>query len=69
MNGAEWIEWRVSDTGIGIAPDQIHKLFRPFTQVDASTTRKNGGTGRGLAISQRFCQLMGGAITVASEPW
>jgi signal transduction histidine kinase/DNA-binding response OmpR family regulator len=67
-DGAEWIEWRVGDTGIGIAPDQVHKLFQPFSQVDASTTRNYGGTGLGLAISQRFCQLMGGAITVASEP-
>jgi len=68
VNGAESIEWRVSDTGIGIAPEQMHKLFQPFSQVDASTTRKYGGTGLGLAISQRFCQLMGGAITVTSEP-
>jgi signal transduction histidine kinase/CheY-like chemotaxis protein len=68
VEGGESIEWRVSDTGIGIAPDQMHKLFRPFSQVDASTTRKYGGTGLGLAISQRFCELMGGAITVASEP-
>ena len=68
VDGAESVEWRVSDTGIGIAPDQMHKLFRPFSQVDASTTRKYGGTGLGLAISQRFCELMGGAITVASEP-
>jgi signal transduction histidine kinase/DNA-binding response OmpR family regulator len=68
VDGAEAIEWRVSDTGIGIAPDQMCKLFQPFTQVDASTTRKYGGTGLGLAISQRFCELMGGAITVASEP-
>jgi signal transduction histidine kinase/CheY-like chemotaxis protein len=67
-NGADWIEWRVSDTGIGIAPDQLHKLFRSFSQVDASTTRTYGGTGLGLAISQRFCQLMGGRITVVSEP-
>src|SRR5579862_1706240 len=67
-NGAEAIEWRVSDTGIGIAPDQMDKLFRPFSQIDASTTRKYGGTGLGLAISQRFCQLMGGAFTVHSEP-
>jgi signal transduction histidine kinase len=67
-NGAESIEWRVSDTGIGIAPDQFHKLFRPFSQVDASTARHYGGTGLGLSISQGFCQLMGGAITVASEP-
>ncbi len=67
-DGADWIEWRVSDTGIGIAPDQIQKLFQPFSQVDTSTTRKYGGTGLGLAISQRFCQLMGGGITVASQP-
>jgi signal transduction histidine kinase/CheY-like chemotaxis protein len=67
VDGAEAIEWRVSDTGIGIAPDQMHKLFQPFSQVDASTTRKYGGTGLGLAISQRFCGLMGGAITVSSE--
>jgi signal transduction histidine kinase/CheY-like chemotaxis protein len=68
VDGKESIEWRVSDTGIGIAPDQIHKLFQPFSQVDASTTRNYGGTGLGLAISQRFCELMGGGITVASEP-
>jgi signal transduction histidine kinase/CheY-like chemotaxis protein len=68
VGGVESIEWRVSDTGIGIAPDQMHKLFQPFSQVDASTTRKYGGTGLGLAISQRFCELMGGAITVASQP-
>ncbi len=67
VDGAEVIEWRVRDTGIGIAPDQMHKLFQPFSQVDASTTRNYGGTGLGLAISQRFCQLMGGKITVASE--
>ncbi|MGA2593861.1 MAG: response regulator [Bryobacteraceae bacterium] len=67
-NGTDWIEWRVSDTGIGIAADQLHKLFRSFSQVDASTTRNYGGTGLGLAISQRLCQLMGGRITVVSEP-
>ena len=68
VDGAESIEWRVSDTGIGIAPDQMHKLFQPFSQVDVSTTRKYGGTGLGLAISQGFCELMGGKITVASKP-
>ena len=68
VDGAESIEWRVSDTGIGIAADQMHKLFQPFSQVDATTARKYGGTGLGLAISQRFCQLMGGDISVVSEP-
>ncbi|MGC9949246.1 MAG: response regulator [Bryobacteraceae bacterium] len=68
VDGAETTEWRVSDTGIGIAPDQMSKLFQPFSQLDASTTRKYGGTGLGLAISQRFCELMGGHITATSEP-
>jgi signal transduction histidine kinase/DNA-binding response OmpR family regulator len=67
-NGAHAIEWRVSDTGIGIASDQMGKLFQPFSQVDVSTSRQYGGTGLGLAISQRFCELMGGSIAVASEP-
>ncbi len=66
-DGVDTIEWRVSDTGIGIAPDQIGKLFQPFTQVDASTTRSFGGTGLGLAITRRFCELMGGSIRVDSE--
>jgi signal transduction histidine kinase/CheY-like chemotaxis protein len=66
--GEDCIEWRVSDTGIGIAPEQVHKLFQPFSQADVSTTRDYGGTGLGLAISQRFCELMGGAIFVSSEP-
>jgi signal transduction histidine kinase len=62
------ILFEVSDTGIGMTPEQIAKLFQPFTQADASTTRKYGGTGLGLAITQRFCQMMGGSIIVASEP-
>ena len=68
VDGVESIEWRVSDTGIGIAAPQISKLFKPFSQVDPSTSRKYGGTGLGLAITKRFCELMGGEITVASEP-
>jgi signal transduction histidine kinase len=67
-NGRDWITIAVADTGIGMTPEQLGKLFQEFSQADASTTRKYGGTGLGLAISKRFCQMMGGDITVASEP-
>lgn len=63
-----WAIFHVSDTGIGMTPEQMEKLFQPFTQADASTTRHYGGTGLGLTITQRFCQMMGGSISVASEP-
>jgi PAS domain S-box-containing protein len=63
----EWIKFRVKDTGIGMSQVQIKRLFKPFTQADASTTRKYGGTGLGLAICQHFCQMMGGDITVESR--
>ncbi|MGH8056981.1 MAG: response regulator [Candidatus Entotheonellia bacterium] len=62
-----WIVFCVRDTGIGMTPEQMGKLFQEFSQADASTTRKYGGTGLGLALSRRFCQMMGGDITVTSE--
>ena len=63
----DWVTFRVSDTGIGMTSEQMGRLFQPFTQADASTTRQYGGTGLGLAITKRFCQMMGGDITVESE--
>ncbi|MBW4553078.1 MAG: hypothetical protein KME35_18495 [Aphanocapsa sp. GSE-SYN-MK-11-07L] len=64
---ADTIQFKISDTGIGMTPEQMNKLFQPFTQADASTTRRYGGTGLGLAITQHFCQLMGGEITLDSQ--
>ncbi|MBI3417606.1 MAG: HAMP domain-containing histidine kinase, partial [Verrucomicrobia bacterium] len=58
---------RITDTGIGMTPEQLAKLFQAFTQADSSTSKKYGGTGLGLALSRKFCQMMGGELTVTSE--
>jgi signal transduction histidine kinase len=65
-NGVDWIRMSVSDSGIGIPPDKIDHVFDEFSQADETTTRDYGGTGLGLPISRRFCQMMGGDITVQS---
>ncbi len=66
--GAEaMIQFAISDTGIGMSKEQMSKLFKDFSQVDSSSTRKYGGTGLGLSISRRFALMMGGNITVTSE--
>jgi signal transduction histidine kinase len=62
-----WIVFSVIDTGIGMKPEQVEKVFQPFVQADNSTTRKYGGTGLGLSISLRFCKMMQGTIQVQSE--
>jgi signal transduction histidine kinase/DNA-binding response OmpR family regulator len=64
---AGWIVLQVRDTGIGMTPAQLSRMFQAFSQADAATVRKYGGTGLGLAITQHFCRMMGGDVTVASE--
>jgi len=65
--GREWVLFRVSDTGIGMSPAQIERLFQAFAQAEASTTRRFGGTGLGLTISRQFARMLGGDVTVSSE--
>jgi signal transduction histidine kinase len=67
-NGRDWVTLAVTDTGIGMTPEQMGKLFQEFSQASSTTASKYGGTGLGLVISRRFCQMMGGDITVESEP-
>jgi signal transduction histidine kinase len=57
----------VQDTGIGMSQEQLDRLFQPFVQADDSTSRSYGGTGLGLMISHRFCEMMGGSVAVKSE--
>jgi signal transduction histidine kinase len=61
-----WLCLQVRDTGMGMSPEQLGGLFQAFTQADASTARKYGGTGLGLVITQRFCHMLGGDISVES---
>jgi signal transduction histidine kinase len=67
-DGGDWIELAVADTGIGMTAEQQAKLFEEFSQADASTAQRFGGTGLGLAITRKLARMMGGDVTVASEP-
>jgi signal transduction histidine kinase len=68
VDGRDWIEVAVTDSGIGMTAEQLSKLFQEFTQADASTAQRFGGTGLGLAISRKLARMMGGDVTVTSEP-
>ncbi|MGK7872262.1 MAG: ATP-binding protein [Xenococcaceae cyanobacterium] len=65
---SDWVIFSVADTGIGMTLEQRERVFQPFIQADDTTTRRYGGTGLGLAICQRFCKMMGGKLTVESQP-
>ena len=67
-DGRDWIELAVADTGIGLTTEQQAKLFQDFTQANSLTARRYGGTGLGLALSRKLARMMGGDVTVASEP-
>jgi adenylate cyclase len=68
VEGRDWIEIAVADSGIGMTPEQQAKLFEEFTQADATTAQRFGGTGLGLAITRKLARMMGGDVTVTSEP-
>jgi signal transduction histidine kinase len=68
LAGCPSFEFIVTDTGVGMTKEQVAKIFDPFTQADVTTTRKYGGTGLGLALVSRYCHLMGGDVSVESEP-
>ena len=67
-NGNNFVEFAVSDTGIGMTADQQAKLFAEFCQADAATAQRFGGTGLGLAITRKLARMVGGDVTVTSEP-
>src|SRR5947209_17140717 len=67
-DGRNWIELAVADTGIGMTAEQQAKLFQEFTQADSLTARRYGGPGLGLSLSRKLARMMGGDVTVASEP-
>ena len=67
-NGSSFVEFAVSDTGIGMTAEQQAKLFEEFSQADATTSQRFGGTGLGLAITRKLARMMGGDVTVRSEP-
>jgi signal transduction histidine kinase len=67
-DGREWVELAVADTGIGMTAEQQAKLFQDFAQADSLTARRYGGTGLGLAITRKLARMMGGDVTVTSEP-
>jgi signal transduction histidine kinase len=67
-SGSPGVSISVSDTGIGMTPEQMDLVFQPFGQADASVAQKFGGTGLGMTISREYCRMMGGDVTVQSEP-
>jgi signal transduction histidine kinase len=68
VDGRDWVELAVADTGIGLTAEQQAKLFQEFSQADSLTVRRYGGTGLGLALSRKLARMMGGDVTVTSEP-